>query len=70
MPEFNPDKVTIKDLTVEKPEKGSELSFDPERDITGEDWKKINKRRERYIKREKKEKGWQTYIWFILSKWI
>ena len=37
MPEFNPDRVTIKDLVVEEPEVQSELPFDVEREITKED---------------------------------
>ena len=41
MPEFNPDKVTIKDLAVEEPEKESGLPFDVERDITEADWENM-----------------------------
>lgn len=43
MPGFNPDKINIHDLTVEEPEKETESSsavFDPERDISNEDWQK------------------------------
>lgn len=43
MPGFNPDKLNIHDLTVEEPEKESEPPFDPERDVTEEDWEKIKK---------------------------
>jgi len=35
---YNPDRINIHELTVEEPEKPSELPFDPERDITEEDW--------------------------------
>ena len=38
----NPERINIKDLTLEEPEKKkSELPFDPERDITEEDWKRV-----------------------------
>ena len=36
---FKPDRINIHELTIEEPEKPSELPFDPERDITEEDWK-------------------------------
>ena len=35
---FKPDRINIHELTIEEPEKQSELPFDPERDITEEDW--------------------------------
>ncbi|KKP33201.1 MAG: hypothetical protein A2360_04895 [Candidatus Staskawiczbacteria bacterium RIFOXYB1_FULL_32_11] len=45
MPKFNPDsQLNIHELAVEEPEKKSELHFDPERDITEEDYKKAEKR--------------------------
>ena len=39
----NPERINIKDLTLEEPEKKKEsgLSFDPERDITEEDWDRM-----------------------------
>ena len=53
MPEFNPDKVTIKDLVVEEPEKReSGLPFDVERDITDSDWMNMDKKMadDKYLK--------------------
>ena len=39
---FNPDaQLNIHELAIEEPEKESELPFDPERDITEEEWEKI-----------------------------
>ena len=35
---FKPDRINIHELTIEEPEKQSELPFDPERDITKQDW--------------------------------
>lgn len=35
---FNPDRINIHELTIEDPEAQSELPFDPERDISAEDW--------------------------------
>ena len=49
MPEFNPDKVTIRDLTVEEPEADSRSHFDPEKDIAGNIKKKI----EHYLNNER-----------------
>lgn len=43
MPKFNPDRLNIKDLTIESPEKETELSFNPEKDIDPEQWERINK---------------------------
>lgn len=31
MPGFNPENINIHDLTIEEPEKESELAFDPEK---------------------------------------
>ena len=39
---FNPNRINIHELTIEEPEKPSELPFDPERDITEEDWEKMS----------------------------
>lgn len=44
MPGFNPDKINIHDLTIEEPEKQTEVPFDPERDIMAEDWERIYKK--------------------------
>jgi len=41
MPGFNPEQINIHDLTIEEPEKGTDLAFDPERDLTREDWAKM-----------------------------
>ena len=38
---FNPDNLNIHELAIEEPEKESEVFFDPEKDITPEDWKII-----------------------------
>lgn len=35
---FNPERINIKDLTIEEPEKLADLPFDPEKDIFAEDW--------------------------------
>jgi len=35
---MDPERINIKDLTIEEPEKQAELPFDPEEDITEEDW--------------------------------
>jgi len=37
----NPERINIKDLTLEEPPKKRELPFDVERDITEEDWDKL-----------------------------
>lgn len=42
MPGFNPDKINIYELTIEEPEKESGAPFNAERDITQEQWEKIN----------------------------
>ncbi len=39
---FNPDRINIHELTIEEPEKQTELLFDVERDISKEDWEGIN----------------------------
>ncbi|KKP33208.1 MAG: hypothetical protein A2360_04855 [Candidatus Staskawiczbacteria bacterium RIFOXYB1_FULL_32_11] len=38
---FNPDNLDIHELAIEEPEKKSESSFNPEKDITPEDWEGI-----------------------------
>jgi len=38
---MNPERINIKDLTIEEPEKEAEVFFDPEKDITEEDWDTI-----------------------------
>ena len=43
MPGFNPENINIHDLTIEEPEKESELLFDVERDITEQEWQKMKK---------------------------
>ena len=45
---FNPNRVNIHELTIDEPEKQSELPFDPERDITEEDWQGMEKKLEEY----------------------
>jgi len=54
---YNPDRINIHELTVEEPEKQQELAFDPERDITEEDWKIMKEQLKRY-----KETGdWSSF---------
>lgn len=43
MPRFNPDRLNIKELTVEEPRIESEV-FDPEKEITENDWNGIDER--------------------------
>jgi len=38
---YNPDRINIHELTVEEPEKQTELPFDPERDLSNQDWEKM-----------------------------
>ena len=47
MPGFNPENINIHDLTIEEPEEKQEAVFDPERDITKEDWQKMKEKLER-----------------------
>lgn len=44
MPKFNPDsQINIHDLTIEGPEQRAEMLFDPEKDLTEEDWEFMEK---------------------------
>lgn len=45
---FNPERLNIRDLTIEEPETKSELPFDVERDINEEDYQELNKKLEEY----------------------
>ena len=47
---FKPDRINIHELTIEEPEKPSELPFDPERDITEEDRAKMEEWRKHHMK--------------------
>jgi len=47
MPSFNPERLNIKDLTIEEPESREGLPFDPEKEITEEDWGEIKEELER-----------------------
>ena len=38
---FNPDRINIHELTIEEPEKQTELPFDVERDVSKEDWERM-----------------------------
>jgi len=38
---FNPERLNIKDLTIEEPESQERLAFDPEKDLTEEDWENM-----------------------------
>ena len=40
---FKPDRINIHELTIDDPEKQSELAFDSERDITEDDWEKMKR---------------------------
>ncbi|KKP33194.1 MAG: hypothetical protein A2360_04930 [Candidatus Staskawiczbacteria bacterium RIFOXYB1_FULL_32_11] len=56
MPKFNPDaQLNIHELAIEEPEKQAEVFFDPERDITPEDWEKIGQ-----YKKEQMSYNWQS----------
>lgn len=59
MPGFNPDNINIHDLTVEEPEKESNLAFDVERDITTETWKAMD----RELRVFKQDKDWYKFLW-------
>lgn len=48
---FASDHINIKDLTIEAPEKREELPFDPERDITQEDWERMKNQLKREIEK-------------------
>jgi hypothetical protein len=48
------DNINIQNLALEKPESRVDLPFDPERDITGEDWRKIMKYLNNNLMRNKK----------------
>lgn len=37
----SPEEINIKDLVIEEPTRHAELPFDPERDLTKEDWQEI-----------------------------
>ena len=41
---INPDRINVKRLTLETPQPREELPFDPERDLTEEDWKMLRVR--------------------------
>jgi len=38
---MNPERINIKDLTIEQPESQEGLSFNPDRDLSEEDWEKV-----------------------------
>ena len=52
---FNPNRINIHELTIEEPEKKSELRFDPERDITEEDWRNMRQLLEEYRKDDERK---------------
>ena len=45
---FNPNRINIHELTIEEPEKPSELPFDPVQKITEEDWTTMEELLEHY----------------------
>jgi len=53
---YNPDRINIHELTVEEPEKQEGLPFDPERDITEQDWRGM-----RSILESWKHNDWQSF---------
>jgi len=55
---FNPDKINIHELTIEEPEQQSELPFDSEKEITPEDWDRINE----FIKEHVENDDWQNSL--------
>jgi len=54
---YNSDRINIHELTVEEPEKQEGLPFDPERDLTEEDWVNMKKQLEKY----KIEEDWSKF---------
>ena len=63
----NPERINIKDLTLEEPEKKEGLPFDVERDITEEDWKKLIDTLSGYrVGGEWYEFGWQAMAMKII----
>ena len=74
MPKFNPDNLNIHELAVEEPEKQAEVFFDPEKEITEDDWEGINKNLKTYEEnsgfwQDRKDfNHWQTRtpnIWLV-----
>lgn len=59
---FNPDRVNIHELTIEEPEAQSELPFDPERDITDDDWKKMKEKLEEF-RQGGDFMAWHSFSW-------
>lgn len=49
MPKFNPDNINIHELAVEEPENQAELPFDPDKDITEDEWKKFINEADKYF---------------------
>lgn len=48
---FNPDRINIKDLTIEEPEQKQEVFFNPETYITDKDWNDVKNSLEERIKK-------------------
>lgn len=55
---MNPERVNIKDLTIEEPERAQELFFDVERDIPKEDWE----RWENLLNIDREQNNWYPFI--------
>jgi len=53
----NPERISIKDITLEEPKKESKLPFDPEREITEEKWMIIT----RMLENLKQENDWWKF---------
>jgi len=54
---MNPERINIKDLTIEEPESQDGLPFDPERDITAENWKLL----ENNLEKCRENKDWGNF---------
>lgn len=54
---LDPERINIHELTVEEPEKQTDLPFDPERDVTEEDWQVMRNE----LKKAEQENNWSKY---------
>lgn len=55
---MSPNRINIKDLVIEEPQKGSVLNFDPEWDISAKYWNGIFN----YLEWAKERKNWAEYL--------
>ena len=59
----NQEPGKIRNLTVESPEREQELMFDPERDITDEDWKELKLR----LELNRSNKRWDNFSKYAMT---